>query len=190
MKLRDAILKVNKSKENTTSADIDTFSQAVSVDAYMGWNEEWDHRVTGYWLIRWLCTDTWVGTRVYYLDGKPVAVGHQSARKSDELIEFTDRVAAEYIRNLILKLHNTGEPEFSLLDQEEDVPDVYNFDLTDYFLENKGFVEGVLVDIVEKRYFKPDEKKRYICEHCKVKLPSGEECVVRADEVYFPIRVV
>ncbi len=190
MKLKDAIRLVDKGEENSTHADIDDFARAVDADTSIGWSEEWNSRVKGYWLIRWMCTDTWVGKRVYFLDDKPVAVSMQTARKSDEYIEFLDKESVELIRKFIFELGSEGESEVSLADLEEDVEDFYNFDLTDYFLESKAFVDGKPVDITHRKWFDNEEDEKWcICYHCKVKFEDGEERVVKAEDVWFPLRV-
>lgn len=189
MKIIDAIQKVIKTEENSSHADIDTFSQAVDLDIYIGWNEEWDKRVKGYWLIRWLCTDTFVGRRVYFFDEKPFAVSNQSARKNPEVIQFLDNDSANAIREFILNLDGKDKPEFDIIDGQEDLEDFYNFDLTDYFIERNAFVDGLPVEIIKNRYFKDNDEKRWTCRNCVVKFETGEERVVRAGDVQFPLRV-
>lgn len=190
MKLSEAIQKVIKTKENETDADIDDFSRAVNADVWFGWNDEWSKRVKGYWLVRWICTDTWVGRRVYLFDGEPIAVSYQSARKSDEYIEFLSNEAAIKIRNFLFELKGEEErPEFDIADQEKEIEEFYNFDLTDYFIERKGFVDDRPVDIINERWFAEDDDKRWVCEHAVVRFEDGEERVVHAEEIHFPLRV-
>jgi len=189
MKLKDAIRLVDKSENNSSYTDIDDFSKAAHADVYIGWSEEWNNRVKGYWLIRWMCTDTWVGKRVYFLDDKPVAVSMQTARKSCECIDFLDKESAEAVRKFIFEISAEGEPEFDIADQDEEVADFYNFDLTDYFLESEGFVDKKPVKIINRQWWPEPEKRGYCCYHCKVKFEDGEERVVKAEEVWFPLRI-
>jgi hypothetical protein len=190
MKLKDAIRLVNKEKNNSTEADVDDFARAVNADVYIGWSDKWNERVKGYWLVRWLCTDTWVGRRVYFFDGEPVATSYQSARKNDEYIEFVNNEAAEKIRSFIFELQGEEEkPTYNILDANEEIEEFYNFDLTDYFLEDYGFVDGQAVKIIKQRYFENDDDKRWVCYHAKVKFEGGEERVVKAEEIHFPLRV-
>ena len=189
MKLRDAIKFVDKSRENSNSADIDTFAQAVGINEYLGWAKAWDERVHSYWLIRWLCTDTWVGARVYFFDDVPIAIGSQSARKSPEEIEFLSKESADSIYNFIRELAEAQKSGCNIVsDLECELPDFYDFELTDYFLEKTGFVDGKPVKIVQREHW-PDGKRSYICHHCEVMFEDGEVRVVTAKEVKFPLRV-
>lgn len=190
MKLKDAVRLVDRSEENSTHADIDEFSRAVNADVYIGWSGVWNSRVKGYWLIRWMCTDTWVGKRVYFLDDKPVAVSMQTARKNDEYIEFLDKESAESIREFIFELNEVDTPSFPIVDQEEELDEFYNFDLTDYFLESEGFVDGKPVKIINREWWPEPEKRGYVCYHCKVEFEDGTQEVVEAEKVLFPLRVV
>ena len=190
MKLKDAIRLVNKDKSNTTDADINDFACAVNADIYIGWSDKWNECVKGYWLVRWLCTDTWVGRRAYFFDGEPVATSYQSARKNDEYIEFVSNEAAEKIRSFIFELYGEEEkPAYDIVNAEEDIDDFYHFDLTDYFLEDEGFVDGKPVKIIQRCWFDDADDKRWVCYHAKVKFEDGEERVVKAEEIHFPLRV-
>lgn len=189
MRLRDIFTRVIKDGHNCTHADIDDFAKAAMADVWIGWNKQWNERVKGYWFVRWLCTDTWVGRRVYFLDGEPLAVSHQSARKSDEYIEFVSEEMAQKCRAFIFELYGEGEPEFSIADLDREFEDTYNFDLSDYFLENKGFVDGEEVEIVERRAFPEGATMRWVSEHSVVRFKDGSELMVLAEDIHFPLLV-
>ncbi len=191
MKLKDAMHLVSKEKENTTEADVDDFAKAVNVDDYIGWSEKWNERVKGYWLVRWLCTDTWVGRRVYFFDDELIATSYQSTRKNGEHIEFLSNESAEKVRAFIFELQGEEEkPAYDLVDSEEEIEEFYHFNLTDYFLEDTGFVEDRPIKIIQRTWFEEGDDRRGICYHAKVKFESGEERVVKAEDIHFPIRVV
>lgn len=189
MKLRDIFTHVIKDDRNTTDADLDDFAKACMADVWLGWNQQWQDRVQGYWFVRWLCTDTWVGRRVYFLDGEPLAVSYQSARKSGEYIEFVSEEMAEKCRKFIFELAGEGEPQFAIADLDRDFEETYNFDLSDYFLEDKGFVDGEEVVIVVRRAFPEGEERRWVSEHSVVRFKDGSEVMVLAEDIHFPILV-
>lgn len=189
MKLSEIFQRVKKDKRNEDYADIDDFSRAANADVYIGWSDTWNERVKGYWFVRWLCTDTWVGRRVYFLDGEPLAVSYQSARKSDEYIQFVSEEMADKCRKFLYELHGEGEPSYDLCDMDEEFEDHYSFDLSDYFLEDRGIVDGQDVFIVKRCAWPEDETRRWVSEHSIVRFPDGEEKMVNADEISFPILV-
>lgn len=60
-----------------------------------------------YFLAPWLCTDTWVGIRVYFFDNEFACVTYQDARKSSEEVrgwiskEMADKVK-QYIKGILV----------------------------------------------------------------------------------------
>ena len=104
MKIKDIIENVNKSKEFENVVDICQFGEEFcSISFCVGWVEQ--NRLKSYWFSHWLCTDTWVGQKVYFFDEKPVAISKQMFRKSDEeimwiSIEDYDNVK-KYIETLV-----------------------------------------------------------------------------------------
>lgn len=70
----------------------------------LGFGNTWDapdwlsERLKSQFIHSWLCTDTWVGLKVYFLDGFAVAVSTQTARKSDENLYFLDQHSVQQMR--------------------------------------------------------------------------------------------
>lgn len=54
----------------------------------------------------WICTDTWVGTTVYFLDDEPIAIGIKTARKSTEEITYLSKDSVDKTRNYFLSLQD------------------------------------------------------------------------------------
>ena len=84
----------------------------------LGWvdySEEFETRVEKFYVVgaNWICTDTRVGLAVYMVDGEPVAISAQSARKSSEDVEFVSVEAAKKVREFILSLNG---PTLSVVD--------------------------------------------------------------------------
>ena len=55
-----------------------------------------------YWAITWICTDTAVGLRLYYLNDKFVAISYQSSRKGDEIFEWVSEQIWKDTRNFMI----------------------------------------------------------------------------------------
>jgi hypothetical protein len=54
----------------------------------------------------WICTDTGVGLRFYFLGNECVCASYQSARKSDEVFEWVSQEAFDKVKTLVLRLIN------------------------------------------------------------------------------------
>jgi hypothetical protein len=137
--LRELIYGVDRSPENTDWSDMELFAKALGMTEY--YNADFSQRVKKHWLAKWLCTDTWVGSAVFYMDDEPVAISRQSARRSDEEIEFVSKETAEKIRKYIVEL--TANPdEIKLVDMDAEVGDHYIVQWTRALLTKKGIYNG------------------------------------------------
>ena len=121
MNLKQIIEMVSKEKKHPQSPDFESFCYALDMDerAY-DWSK-FDSGLKGYFYVRWYCTDSWVGSRVYLLGDRPVAVSCQPGRKSNEEIGFLSKDCALSVRSFIEEC----------MDQKEfDPPVVTGHDLT------------------------------------------------------------
>lgn len=152
VKLIDLMHAVDRSDKNSDEADIDELCQALNLNEYPGWNDDFNQRVKGHWLIKWLCTDTWVGYMVYYFDDEPVAVSTQTARKNGISYEFVSLEAATKLRAFILEC--LGESEFSptILDPNEETDPYYTVSYSTQLLVDDGLYQGRVVKVVRKCY--------------------------------------
>ena len=80
MKLKEVIEKIDKSKANEHWVDLQKIASEVGINDYVYDSEE---RIKSYFYISWLCTDTHVGAKIYFLDDEAVCVSYQSARKAE-----------------------------------------------------------------------------------------------------------
>lgn len=152
MVLRDLIKLVDKSDKNSNDGDIGDFCQALNMQDSLGWSQRFSDEVQGYWLIKWLCTDTWVGCRVYFLDGEPVAISNQSARKNSERIEFISQEAVDKMRKLITDIMGE-EDQFTpiMANMDEVIEDLtYTVSYAEALLVSEGIYMGTPVKVVEK----------------------------------------
>lgn len=117
MKLSEAIAKCDRSRDD--DPEIDHFTKALRIEHYFGWSPEFNARVRRNFIERWLCTDTMVGTAVYFFDDKPVAVSWQSARKNDTELQFFSKEDAVAVREFLYSLVHKDEPQqFASMDDE------------------------------------------------------------------------
>jgi hypothetical protein len=86
--LQQAIANLQRTEANSGYPDVDHFCQALDFFP-MGWNETFSARCKSYWLERWMCTDTMVGTAVVYVDDTPVEVSKTLASVgSDDVFNY------------------------------------------------------------------------------------------------------
>lgn len=101
-----------------------------------------DDRLKCYFIQRWLCTDTEVGTRAYFLDGEFVALSNQTARKSDETFTFASEKAAAKVKEYITFLANEERSHKIVLqesDLEEECEDTFTIDFSSQSYTRQDF---------------------------------------------------
>jgi hypothetical protein len=146
MKLADAIARIDTSPENTQLAAVEPFEKALGLNTYLSWDDDFAARVKKHWLSKWYDSDSWVGTAVYTMDGRAVAVGTCNSRKADEDVEFLSAEIAEEMRTFILSL---SEPDPApVADLERDIGDGYTVNYGSELLADKGFYRGQPVEVL------------------------------------------
>jgi hypothetical protein len=150
MRLKEVLEKVDRSQANTYSACISEFCDALGITDILGWSEEFSKRVKKHYLIKWYCTGTWVGVCVYYMDGIPVAISTQTARKSDVDYKFTCNAAVRDVRNFIRELEDHENPTIDLIDPTEEVSETYTVSFAGQLLTSYGTYKGRSCTVVEK----------------------------------------
>lgn len=129
MKLREIVARVDKTK---TSGCMDFADLAHAFDVYQwvaeGKRDEFDARFKEFYIAPHYCTDTWVGLSVIFLDDEAVAVCHQSGRKSDKNIQWVSKESWTKTRAVIITMIEEDEPEFEIVDMDEEMGDHYSVD--------------------------------------------------------------
>jgi hypothetical protein len=127
MKLKDILQRVNKSEAFKDKIYIGDIAERVFDLPYI---QNWDDqdRLVSYYLRNWLCTDAYVGYKVYFLDNKPVAVSSQSGRKSVEHFQWVSeedyKAVIDYVMTFADKLDNL----IDIVDLEQEIPDTYKIE--------------------------------------------------------------
>jgi hypothetical protein len=140
MKLSDAIKNLDRSESNTTtSIELDDISAAVGIPVYQYVD---DTSLKYHFLKRWICTDSWVGIRVYFLDEEPLAVSTQTGRKSDEVFEFVSKEMVEKFREYLFQVQvKEGDiPNTRMVNLDQEIGDSYSVHYTSELLTRTGFV--------------------------------------------------
>lgn len=184
MNILEAIQKVDRSDKNSTNAKIEEFCQELSINEYSWWSDEFDQNVKGYYLVKWHCTDTWVGTVVWFFKDKPVAISHQNGRKSETRYSFIDKECADELRNYILSIIPKEEPHYNILDINSTIDDIYNVTFFSQLLVDKGFYKGRSCTCIAF------DKTDYICTKIKVEFDDGTTKIIPVNEFDIPIHVI
>jgi hypothetical protein len=176
MKLKEVIEKIDKSKENECWVELTEIASEIGLNDYGYDNEE---RMKSYFYISWLCTDTRVGAKVYFLDDEAVCVSYQPARKADEHFEWISQEAFEKVRNYILNLIST--PNVSVVDLEQEVEEFFSVEFSEQMLTKKAIYNSLPVEIVE-RYSYGDKWKQTL-----IKFSDGKKELVTTKDIQIPI---
>jgi hypothetical protein len=118
MTLKELVLKVDTNPLNESYVNWEGLSALLGVYG-LQWSD--DTRLKTYWLSRWMCTDTYVGIKVYMLDTLVVAVSSQPYRKSSEEFIFVSLDAAVDVKNYLLSLLSTDDLEIELWNSAEEM---------------------------------------------------------------------
>ena len=147
--IRKIISEIDKTKEFEPSweelADIFNVN-----DLY--WSD--DTRLKCYFIKKWYCTDSYVGTRVYFLDDEFVAISNQMGRKMNEDFSFVSEKLANklkiYLESLVENKFNLSIIEDNFLDKE--IPSTFKIEYNSQILHKEAFLNGEKVKIVKTNY--------------------------------------
>lgn len=115
--LLQSMLNVDKSDNNRTSVDPEALAYALNIRdlSYGNFDEdEFDRRLSMYWLETWICTDTRVGYAAVYFDNLLVALFKQKGRKWDKEFDFINTVVVTCVQKFIQSIIEYGD-SFSLI---------------------------------------------------------------------------
>jgi hypothetical protein len=80
-------------------------------------------RLTYCYYHRWICTDTEVGIRVWYLDDKPVCISFKPYRKYDESFYWIDNNSFEETFRYAISLKQDEKPTYQTIQDMADIAD-------------------------------------------------------------------
>lgn len=131
------IIQEAKNKLNTLdnlvddSVDISDLAQALNVYTFLDYSD----RLQRVFVKVHLCTDTWVGESVIFLDGEAVCICKQSARKSDKEYYFISEESINKIYSLL-----RIEPVQPYIDLNSEIDAYYGVDFSGEILHNHGYI--------------------------------------------------
>jgi len=191
MKLIDIILNVDRSNTDdrigsNAYTDLTEIANAFDIYDYLDGNNS---RITSAFYSKWLCTDSYVGGRVYFLDDTIIAISYQGGRKSSEKFKWVSKALFEQTHSYLLSLlrNDIGDFNFDLIsgdDYELEMNAGYHIEFSKQILTDNVILakKGSPVKIIDRL----DAKNGITSREIKVKLETGEEQIVSTNDILVP----
>ena len=117
--VQEILKTIDTSKMNRTYCDFhDMCEQEFDIYEYLQQDEI---RLTYCYYHTWMCTDTYVGVRVWYLDNNVVCISFKPYRKSDEIFYWLSVQNFEEVHRYAQSLREPDNPTYKTVqDIDED----------------------------------------------------------------------
>lgn len=189
MKLREIIEKLDKSEKNSSWIDINELANS-EFDIF-SWVSKEPDKLKAYYFLKWYCTDSYVGGRVYFLDDKPIAITWQGGRKASQDFQWISKEVFKETRDYILTLteEDIKIENIDLVDLDTEYNDGYPVEYSSQLLTNKLIYKstGEYIDVIEK-YDGMDKIKDW--GNVKVQFKSGTNSLISMKEILVPYEVI
>jgi hypothetical protein len=185
MTFKEIAEKIDKSEKNRDWIDFDHLFYEFNIpETYVDDDEIRTKRLTAYWIGRWLCTDSWVGYRMYFLDDEPVGVSTQKGRKCEEGFEWFSDEAANKVKDFLYELYKANnELRINITDINDDIGNGYSIAFSSQVLDwTKAMYKGEKITFIERIKETPDYG---IDTKIKAQLPSGETTIIDIKDIEF-----
>lgn len=186
IKLIDIVKSINLDGEKMQSdVDWDDLASELELDKYGLYFEQ--ERLKAYFIEKWYCTDSYVGYRAYFFDGKFVALSYQVGRKYDEVFEFVSvedaQILKDYIKSLI------GEEEevlrVSILDVEQEIDEFHKIEYNSQILHKSAYYNGEKVQIIKSNYQSEGHLSDNYFHSVEIEISKGITRIVDCRELLF-----
>lgn len=150
LKLSEIIKKIDFSNRSIES-DIawEDLAETLSIHQWPLYFEQ--ERLKSYFIEKWYCTDSYVGKRVYFLDGEFIALSYQNGRKDNESFYFKNLEVAKKVKAYILQLIETEESDMPLeiLNPDRELPEYHKVSYNSQILHKSAYFKGEKVSVVK-----------------------------------------
>lgn len=181
MKIIDALKNVDKS--NPCYLDIDDLANELQLYTATMNYEVIEQRLKEYYLMKWYCTDTWVGVSAIYLDGELVGCITQNARKAEKIYSWISLLCVDKVRQVILECMEFDDAVYEIIDPTDPVVEYYSVDYSSQLLDTEGFVNNRHCVVIDKMH------KGILSSKIKVRYDNKEEEVVPVSWLKIPIHL-
>lgn len=195
MILYDAIQQIDKSESNKKWIDHEKLFDTFGLNSWDADDDKVNAAVEAYYLYSWICTDTEVGLAVYFLNGEPMGIGVQNARKNPENFRFFTEDKYNRMATFLLECMNSRpHSKCDLINLDAEMDDYFTLEFAAAIRFQHGFYQGQRVRVTD---FMRDQKGEWMeaengfdekfVQYLKVVTPTGEELTIPTDEFKIPV---
>jgi len=189
MNWKELIENIDKSKNNRDCIDLMELGSREFDKFDIPWKNEDETPLQAYWFAKWLCTDSWVGGRIYFYNDEFVAVSWQSARKAYEEFNWASKESYKKVGDYLEEIRYTeNDPPVSISLMEDlntDIGDSFKIEYGSQVLINEGFIEKTKEKIkIVKTYDSFEDVKKW--RDIEVEMENGEKRNLNIKDVKFP----
>jgi hypothetical protein len=181
MKLKELIEKVDRSDPCN---DLDHINEEF--DMYgVGWDDT--GKLSSHHISAWICTDSWVGDRVYFLGDDPVCISHQPGRKCSEVFKWISDEAYKDVYAHLLSLQekdNNSPSAYCDLEEEWGTGITVEFSGQLLTFDVKYIPTGEQVKVTND--FREED---IISQNVEIEFKNGDKKVVGIQKVEMPYRL-
>lgn len=186
MKLKDIVKNINfDDKKIQDDIAWDDLASDLELDKYGLYFEQ--ERLKAYFIEKWYCTDSFVGLRAYFFDGKFVALSYQGGRKSDEQFQFTSIEDAQILKDYIKSLIGESEEKLrvGVLDMEHEYDEFYHIEYNSQILHKSAYYNGEKVQIIKSNYQSEGHLSENYFHSVEIEISKGIKRIVDCRELLF-----
>lgn len=152
--LIQAICAVKKT-EASVPIEVEAIGRALDLNLMYGDQpDDYEQMLRGFWLQKWLDTDTWVGWLAVYFKGEPAGCAYQAIHKNYTEVRFINESMAARVYAYMMR---DKKPKFAIISADDTLYDEYTADYTSNILNHHGTYNGKTVT------FLPDATREVEC---------------------------
>ncbi len=187
MTLGYIISNVDKSDRNSCHADLPRIADELNIAHYDNFNWD-DENLKCYHFVKWYCTDSYVGGRVYFLRDKPVMTSWQTGRKASEDFSFISNEARNELRDYIISLvlNSDTTTEVNAIDLEEDWGEGFKVSYGSQLLTDDVIYEPTKEKVKVTKKYGDDYKDIELWSFIEILFPDGRKDEVNVKDILVP----
>lgn len=165
--------------------DWENLMEALDIPNFGCWFDQ--NRLKVYFIEKWYCTDSFVGTRVYMLDGETVAISTQPARKCDEHFQFKGIESFKKLKAYVLSLieEEQGEFKIDLFDIHDEIDLFYHIEYNSQILHKSAYLDNQKVQIIKSNFQSEGYQSPNYFHSVLIKKSNGTVMIVDCRELLF-----
>lgn len=184
MKIKEILKVLDKTDKNSVIPKWENFGSFLFIDSYDYDWEKWERHLKGFYFAKWLCTDTYVGGVIYFLDDEFVAASWQGGRKRIECIEFLSIDHSKKVRNFMFSCMELEEEKVSLLNSDYNFGDGYKINYSSQCLKKDCTITPRKTKVkIIKEYSGMSNIDKW--DYAVVRYEDGKEEEVRMSDLLF-----